>query len=171
MQAKGGVNNSLDVICDPSAHSAVVFSRQFGPSVLLRSATVDRNGPRNAPLNSRTSDLYHPDRRTERRGARSLAQGERERAIMIDCAIVGKMRKESVRSRLGWPVIAIMCVAAGTRRFGFLPMALPNFFQSDIRQVFSPAPPRKHFISATHLSSLHGRLCRPTDRPYSGVEN
>ena len=148
-------------VSDPSAHSAVVFSRQFGPSVLLRSATVDRNGPRNAPLNSRTSDFYHPAFPNDG-PALALSHRERERrAIMIDRAIVGKMREESVRSRLVWPMIAFP--SNGFAEF---------FFGSDIRQVFSPPPPpRKHFISATHLSSFRGHLCRPTDRRYSGVEN
>ena len=134
---------------DSSAHSAVVFSRQFVAfcSVAFCNRVLSRSVSKWPP--KRAAKFTHERPLSSRpTAALSLAQGERA-IICHDGAHRGKdaRGKRAISSRLANDRNHVRL----PRRF--LPMALPNFFLSDISQVFSPPPPRKHFISATHLSS------------------
>ena len=92
--------------------------------------------------------------------ALSLAQGKR--AIMIDRAIVGKMREESVRSRLVWPMIAITCGCSRSVSFQWL---CRIFFWVRYQAGVFPAAAAAQTLHLCHAPPLLPRPPLPTDGP------
>ena len=166
---------AISAVCSVPIRAPPFYNRSFA-----RSRSFVRSGSgmapdRNAPLNSRTSDLYHPAIPSDARHppSASTTTGRANQRIVIYHAIVLEIREESVLIA-AWTIFPLVTDRSrGIFKFPLLAQVPSpiSYHQAGALLFASHSEPeplftsrRKHFISATRCKLA---FCRPC----SGVEN